>query len=75
MAKGLDSARLLQQTEAIDRLNATLSGITILKGIEVDILEDGNLDCRMRCSAGWIWWSARCTAASTSRTAGRPSAS
>ena len=44
MAKGLDSARLLQQTEAIDRLNATLSGITILKGIEVDILEDGNLD-------------------------------
>ena len=44
MAKGLDSARLLQQTEAIDRLNATLSGITILKGIEVDILEDGSLD-------------------------------
>ena len=44
MAKGLDSARLLQQTEAIDRLNATLSGIAILKGIEVDILEDGNLD-------------------------------
>ena len=44
MAKGLDSARLLQQTEAIDRLNATLSGITILKGIEVDILDAGNLD-------------------------------
>ena len=44
MAKGLDSARLLQQIEAIDRLNATLSGITILKGIEVDILEDGSLD-------------------------------
>lgn len=44
MAKGLDSTRLLQQIEDIDRLNATLSGITILKGIEVDILEDGNLD-------------------------------
>ena len=44
MAKGLDSARLLQQTEAIDQLNATLSGVTILKGIEVDILEDGSLD-------------------------------
>ena len=44
MAKGLDSARLLQQMEDIDRLNATLSGITILKGIEVDILEDGSLD-------------------------------
>ncbi|HNP80346.1 MAG TPA: DNA polymerase/3'-5' exonuclease PolX [Nitrospira sp.] len=44
MAKGLDSVRLLQQIEAIDQLNATLSGITILKGIEVDILEDGSLD-------------------------------
>ena len=44
MAKGLDSTRLLQQMEDIDQLNATLSGITILKGIEVDILEDGNLD-------------------------------
>ena len=44
MAKGLDSTRLLQQMEDIDQLNATLSGITILKGIEVDILEDGSLD-------------------------------
>ncbi|TKB62729.1 MAG: PHP domain-containing protein, partial [Nitrospira sp.] len=44
MAKGLDSKRLFEQLEEIDRLNATLSGITLLKGIEVDILEDGNLD-------------------------------
>ena len=44
MAKGLDPARLLMQIEEIDRLNATLSGLTILKGIEVDILENGNLD-------------------------------
>ena len=44
MAKGLDSTRLLQQMEDIDQLNATLSGVTILKGIEVDILEDGSLD-------------------------------
>ena len=44
MAKGLDSTRLMQQMEDIDQLNATLSGITILKGIEVDILEDGSLD-------------------------------
>lgn len=44
MAKGLDPARLVMQMEEIDRLNATLSGIRILKGIEVDILEDGNLD-------------------------------
>jgi DNA polymerase (family X) len=30
--------------DEIDRLNATLDGITLLKGIEVDILEDGTLD-------------------------------
>lgn len=44
MAKGLDSRRLFEQIEEIDRLNATRSGITLLKGIEVDILEDGSLD-------------------------------
>lgn len=44
MAKGLDSGRLLMQMDEIDRLNATLSRIRLLKGIEVDILEDGNLD-------------------------------
>ena len=44
MAHGLDAARLAQQIEDIDRLNAALQGITLLKGIEVDILEDGTLD-------------------------------
>jgi DNA polymerase (family 10) len=44
MAKGLDSERLFEQLDAIDRLNETLTGITLLKGIEVDILEDGSLD-------------------------------
>lgn len=44
MAKGFDPKRLLKQVDEIDRLNATLSGITVLKGIEVDILEDGSLD-------------------------------
>jgi DNA polymerase (family 10) len=44
MAKGLDAKRLFEQLEEIDRLNETLSGITLLKGIEVDILEDGSLD-------------------------------
>jgi len=44
MAKGLDPKRLFEQLEEIDRLNATLSGISLLKGIEVDILEDGALD-------------------------------
>lgn len=44
MAKGLDPERLLAQMDEIDRLNAAMSGITLLKGIEVEILEDGSLD-------------------------------
>jgi DNA polymerase (family 10) len=41
---GLDEKRLLAQIDAIDHLNDKLHGITVLKGIEVDILEDGSLD-------------------------------
>lgn len=41
---GLDTVRLLQQCDEIDQLNIELKGITLLKSIEVDILEDGNLD-------------------------------
>ncbi|HEX9803341.1 MAG TPA: DNA polymerase/3'-5' exonuclease PolX [Gammaproteobacteria bacterium] len=44
VAKGLDEKRLRQQLEEIDALNDELEGITILKSIEVDILEDGKLD-------------------------------
>jgi DNA polymerase (family 10) len=44
MIGGLDSRRLLEQMEAIDRLNEEMDGFRILKGIEVDILEDGALD-------------------------------
>jgi len=44
VAHGLDPLRLARQCEEIDRLNAELNGITLLKGIEVDILEDGSLD-------------------------------
>jgi DNA polymerase (family 10) len=44
VARGFDPERLLKQMEEIDRLNESLSGITVLKGIEVDILEDGSLD-------------------------------
>ncbi len=44
VAKGLDASRLLAQMDAIDRLNEEIRGIRILKGIEVDILEDGSLD-------------------------------
>ena len=44
MAHGLDPARLARQGREIDRLNERLNGLTILKGIEVDILKDGRLD-------------------------------
>jgi len=44
VAHGLDPIQLAKQCDEIDRLNAELEGITLLKGIEVDILEDGTLD-------------------------------
>jgi DNA polymerase (family 10) len=44
MVGGLDERRLLAQMEDIDRLNTKLKGFRLLKGIEVEILEDGRLD-------------------------------
>lgn len=45
IAKGLDEDRLWAQMEEIDRLQSAGGlGVTLLKGIEVDILEDGRLD-------------------------------
>lgn len=44
MAKGLDAERLEAQIERIDHLNEQLEDFRVLKGIEVDILEDGALD-------------------------------
>jgi len=44
VARGLDPRRLRRQMAEIDRLNATMKGIRLLKGIEVDILDDGTLD-------------------------------
>jgi DNA polymerase (family 10) len=44
VAHGLDRRRLQDQIRAIDRLNAQLRGIVVLKSVEVDILEDGRLD-------------------------------
>ena len=44
VAQGLDAKALGRQIDEIDRLNEELEGITILKAIEVDILEDGSLD-------------------------------
>jgi putative hydrolase len=49
VANGLSRERRLQQIEVVAELNAKLSaeldGFTILNGIEVDILDDGSLDC------------------------------
>lgn len=44
IAHGLDERALLEQIEEIERLNEAIKGITLLKGIEVDILKDGTLD-------------------------------
>lgn len=44
VAHGLDPQRLRKQMNEIDKLNGQLKDITLLKSIEVDILEDGALD-------------------------------
>ncbi|MDD3236758.1 MAG: DNA polymerase/3'-5' exonuclease PolX [Candidatus Gastranaerophilales bacterium] len=44
MAKGLDEKALTEHIKKIDNLNEKLKDFKILKGIEVDILEDGTLD-------------------------------
>lgn len=44
IANGLDAHRLRKQIDEINALNEEGLGITIFKGQEVDILEDGSLD-------------------------------
>ncbi len=44
VANGLDPERLKKQMKQIDALNEKIEDITLLKGIEVDILKDGSLD-------------------------------
>lgn len=48
IAHGLDEARLTEQLDEIDRLNAALADaghdFSVLAGMEVDIFEDGTLD-------------------------------
>ena len=40
----MTAERLLRQWEQIDKLHEKLQGFTVLKGVEVDILEQGGLD-------------------------------
>ena len=44
VASGLSADRLRRQLELVDKLNAELAPFRLLKGIEVDINEDGTLD-------------------------------
>ena len=44
MAHGLDPVRLRDQWREIEAVGKQLKGITLLRGIEVDILDDGSLD-------------------------------
>jgi putative hydrolase len=44
IAHGLSRERLLEQFVELDRLDAELAPFRILRGMEVDILEDGSLD-------------------------------
>ncbi|AOZ04360.1 DNA polymerase III (plasmid) [Cupriavidus sp. USMAHM13] len=44
VAHGLDAGRLRAQADEIDRVNAEGGGAVLLKGVEVDIGEDGSLD-------------------------------
>jgi DNA polymerase (family 10) len=56
MANGLDATRLRRQWDAIDKLNAKLTGFVVLKGVEVDILEQGGLDLPddVLAAADWV---------------------
>lgn len=44
VANGLNEDQLIEQIEEVDEVNQSLSDFIVLKGIEVDILEDGTLD-------------------------------
>jgi DNA polymerase (family 10) len=44
IARGMPPAAVRKQWAEIDKVNAKLNGVRIIKGAEVDILEDGTLD-------------------------------
>ena len=53
IARGLPPGAVRKQWAEVDRVNAKLSGVRILKGTEVDILEDGSLDYDDELLAGF----------------------
>jgi DNA polymerase (family 10) len=46
IAGGLNEEELAKNLRGIERINAKLSGIRVLKGVEVDILGDGTMDLK-----------------------------
>ncbi len=44
MARGLDAGGLRRHWRRVEKLAARTSGLALLKGVEVDILDDGSLD-------------------------------
>jgi putative hydrolase len=44
VANGLSSDRLLKQLKVVEEINSAVGPFRLLKGIEVDILDDGSLD-------------------------------
>lgn len=56
VARGLDEVRVLTQWSEIDQINEQFDGgFRMFKGIECDILEDGNLDLSDDCLAQADW--------------------
>jgi len=53
IARGLPPSVVRKQWAEIDHVNAKLKGVTIIKGTEVDILEDGSLDYDDELLAGF----------------------
>ena len=56
MARGLDARRLREHWKNIETAAAGVKGITVLKGVEVNILEDGRLDLSddVLSEADWV---------------------
>jgi DNA polymerase (family 10) len=56
MAKGLDARRLRQHWANIEKASQAISGLTVLRGVELDILENGKLDLpdSVLAEADWV---------------------
>jgi DNA polymerase (family 10) len=55
MSNGLNEARALEHAARVRALNGRIEGLTLLAGIECDILADGTLDLSHDCLAQLDW--------------------